>query len=380
MLRSAEQRELAEALTDLCVRHVTPEYVRRCDDGELYPVEAMSELAAAGWAGLAVAEEYGGSGGSASDLAVAHRTLARHAFSVAQAYYSLWVLGAAAIGGLGTERQKAEWLPQLAEGKVRIAFALTEPESGSDASALRTTATRSENGFVVNGQKVFVTGAAVADLIIVVVRTDSSAADRREGLSLLMIDAKASGLSVRRLSKLGLKPLDLCEVFFADVEVPAERLLGPLGRGWSSLRPQLTLERALLAGICVGATEDILAAASGYAQDRVAFGQPIGRFQLVAEKLVAMRVAIEAGGLLVDNAAAAIDAGGMGDVEASIAKLYAAEAYVSAAREGVQVFGGYGFTDEYPVARHYRDSKFMEIGGGTSEIQKVIIARSMGLL
>ena len=158
-----------------------------------------------------------------------------------------------------------------------------------------------------------------------------------------MIDAKASGLSVRRLSKLGLKPLDLCEVFFADVEVPAERLLGPLGRGWSSLRPQLTLERALLAGICVGATEDILAAASGYAQDRVAFGQPIGRFQLVAEKLVAMRVAIEAGGLLVDNAAAAIDAGGMGDVEASIAKLYAAEAYVSAAREGVQVFGGYGF-------------------------------------
>ena len=146
MLRSAEQRELAEALTDLCVRHVTPEYVRRCDDGELYPVEAMSELAAAGWAGLAVAEEYGGSGGSASDLAVAHRTLARHAFSVAQAYYSLWVLGAAAIGGLGTERQKAEWLPQLAEGKVRIAFALTEPESGSDASALRTTATRSENG------------------------------------------------------------------------------------------------------------------------------------------------------------------------------------------------------------------------------------------
>ena len=154
------------------------------------------------------------------------------------------MLGAAAIGGLGTERQKAEWLPQLAEGKVRIAFALTEPESGSDASALRTTATRSENGFVVNGQKVFVTGAAVADLIIVVVRTDSSAADRREGLSLLMIDAKASGLSVRRLSKLGLKPLDLCEVFFADVEVPAERLLGPLGRGWSSLRPQLTLERA----------------------------------------------------------------------------------------------------------------------------------------
>lgn len=371
---------MAEALTELCARHVTPEYVRRCDTGELYPEEAMNELAAAGWAGLAVAEAYGGSGGSAGDLAVAHRTLARHAYAVAQAYYSLWVLGAKAIGSLGTEQQRATWLPQLAEGRLRIAFALTEPGSGSDAAALRTTATASADGFVVNGQKVFITGASVADLIIVVVRTDSRPTDRRDGLSLLVIDAQTPGLSVRRLTKLGMKPLDLCEVFFSDVGVPGDRLLGPLDRGWPSLRPQLTLERVLLAAICVGAMEDVLGAATGYAKERVAFGQSIGRFQLVADKLVSMRVAIEAAGLLVDNAASAIDGGETGDVEAAVAKLYAAEAYVSSAREGVQIFGGYGYTDEYPVARHYRDSKFMEIGGGTSEIQKVIIARALGLL
>ena len=380
MLRSAEQRELVEALTDLCRRCVTPDYVRRCDEEEAYPEEAMGEIAAAGWAGLPVPAAYGGAGGSASDLALAHRTLARHGFAVAQAFYSLWVLGANAISGLGNDQQKAEWLPPLAEGKLRIAFALTEPESGSDAAALRTTARPSTDGFVVSGQKLFITGASVADLIITVVRTDPDAADRREGLSLLLIDAGAAGVSVRPLSKLGLRAIDLSEVFLADVEVPAERLLGPLDHGWSSLRRQLNLERALLAAICVGAMEDVLAAASEYAKDRVAFGQPISRFQLIAEKLVEMRVSTEAAGLLVDNAAVAIDAGGSGEVEAAAAKLYASEAYASAAREGVQVLGGYGYTNEYPLARHYRDSKYMEIGGGTSEIQKVIIARSMGLL
>ena len=370
---------MAEALNELCARYVTPEYVRRCDERELYPEESMTELAAAGWAGLAVAEEYGGSGGSASDLALVHRTLARHAYAVAQAYYSLWVLGAEAIGGLGSERQKAEWLPRLAKGTVKIAFALTEPGSGSDAAALRTTATKSTDGFVVSGQKVFITGASIADLIITVVRTNTDSADRRGGLSLLMIDAKAAGVSTRRLSKLGLKPLDLCEVFFADVQVTDDALLGPLDQGWQVLRPQLILERALLAAICVGGLEHILEATTGYARERVAFGQPIGRFQLVADKLVSMRVAIEAAGLLVDNAVAAIDDGRSGEVESAVAKLYASEAYASAAREGIQVFGGHGYTEEYPMARHYRDSKFMEIGGGTSEIQKVIIARSLGI-
>jgi alkylation response protein AidB-like acyl-CoA dehydrogenase len=373
------ERELVDALTELCRRYVPPAYMKRCDDEERYPAEAMERLAEAGWAGLAVAEQHGGSRGSATELALVHRTLARYGLAVAQAYYSLWVLGAEAIGRLGTAAQRAQWLPRLARGDAKIAFALTEPDSGSDAASLRTCAVRTGDGFLVNGQKVFVTGAAVADAIVTAVRT-STAADRHEGLSLLLLDPRAPGVTVRPLSKLGLKALDLCELFLADVEVPADRLLGPLDQGWASLRPGFALERTLLAAICVGGTEDVLEAATRHAAERVAFGQPIGRFQLVADKLVGIRVGVEAASLLVARAAAAIDAGAGAEVEAAIAKLYAAEAYVSAAREGVQVFGGYGFTSDYPVSRHYRDAKFMEIGGGTSEIQKVIIARSMGLL
>ncbi len=377
---SAQQRELAEALTDLCKRHVTPEYVKRCDDEQLYPQEALAELASAGWAGLAVAGEHGGAGGSAVDLALAHRTIARHGFAVAQAYYSLWVLGANAIAALGSDEQKADWLPRLARGQLRVAFALTEPESGSDAAALRTTATREGDAFRVNGQKLFITGATVADLIITVVRTDPDVADRREGLSLLVIDADAPGIRVQPLDKLGLRAIDLSEVFFADVAVPAARLLGPLHHGWPSLRPHLSLERVLLAAICVGAIDELVELSSQYARQRVAFGQPISRFQLVADKLVSMRVSGQAAGLLVENAAATIDEGEPAEADAAAAKLFAAEAYASAAREAVQIFGGYGYTNDYPVARHYRDAKYMEIGGGTSEIQKLLIARSMELV
>jgi alkylation response protein AidB-like acyl-CoA dehydrogenase len=380
MVASAGQRDMVDALADLCRREITPEYVQRCDEEEAFPMRAMGRLAEAGWAGLSVQKEYGGTGGSATDLALLHRTLARHAVAVAQSYYSLWVLGAEAIARLGTEKQRREWLPRIAQGSVRIAFALTEPGSGSDAAALRMTATRTEDQFTLSGQKVFITGAAVADLIITAARTTRATEDRRRGITLFLVDARAPGITVRRLSKLGLHALDLCEVFFADVDVPSDAVLGPLDEGWQSLRPGFALERTLLAAICVGALDDILAVATDYAQQRIAFGQPIGGFQLIADKLVSMRVSRDAADLLTCRAAESIDAGQPASAEAAIAKLFAAEAYVSAAREAVQIFGGYGYTNEYAVARHYRDAKFMEIGGGTSEIQKIIIARSMGLL
>ena len=253
-----------------------------------------------------------------------HRALARSSLALAQAYYSLWVLGARAIAELGTDPQCEEWLTRLAAGDAKIAFALTEPGSGSDAAALRTTAARSGDRFRVDGQKVFVTGAVVADRIITAVRTTSDLQDRREGISLLLIDPQAAGVTIRPLSKLGLKALDLCEVFLEDVEVPVEDVLGPLDGGWKGTRGSLAAERLLLAAICVGAMEEVLNVSTEYANERVAFGQPIGRFQIVEEKLVNMRVALEASDLLVRRAAASID----GDkpsapVEAAIAKLHA---------------------------------------------------------
>jgi alkylation response protein AidB-like acyl-CoA dehydrogenase len=374
-----EQRRMAEGIDELCARHASPAAVASWDAEQRHPAEAMDALAAAGWAGLAVPQEHGGTGGSMMDLVCVHRALARHSLALAQAYYSLWVLGAEAIARLGSEPQRREWLPRLARGEARIAFALTEPGAGSDAAALRTAARRTAGGFVVDGQKLFVTGAAVADAIVTIARTDPAAADRRGGLSLLLVDPAAAGVTIRPLSKLGLKALDLCEVFLDGVEVAADAVLGPADEGWAALRPGLAGERLLLAAISVGATAHVLELACAHARERVAFGQPIGAFQLVLDKLVEIRLALEAGDLLTCRAAESVDAGRPSDVEASLAKLHATRSYVTATREGAQVFGGYGFTDEYPIARHYRDAKYLEIGGGTSEIQKLIIGRSMGL-
>lgn len=376
---AADRRAFAEALDALCGKHVTPDAVRAWDSEPRFPAEALEAIAAAGWSELAVPVSEGGSGGSARDLVVLHRTLARHGLAAAQAVYSLWTLPAEAIARLGDEEQRAHWLPRLAAGQALVGFALTEPGSGSDAAALRTRAERRGDRLVLNGQKVFITGAAVADALIVAVRTGEPGG-RHEGISLVVVERDAAGMRVAPLTKVGLRALDLCEVFFEDVEVPPGAVLGPLDEAWAAMRPGLALERTLLAAICAGASEAVLDLCVDHARERQAFGRPIGEFQHVADKLVEMRVALTATDLLVDAAAAAIDAGDAGaTVSASIAKLHASRSYADAAREGVQVFGGYGYTEEYPVARHYRDAKFMEIGGGTSEIQKVVIARSLGL-
>jgi alkylation response protein AidB-like acyl-CoA dehydrogenase len=374
-----EQRRMAEAVDELCRVHARPEQVAAWDAEGCYPAGAMRALADAGWAGLPVPREYGGEGGSATELVCVHRALAHHSLALAQAYYSLWVLGAEAIARLGDDSQRRRWLPKLARGEAAVAFALTEPESGSDAAAIRTTARVQGDRLVLDGQKVFVTGAAVADVIVTAVRSDPARAHRHEGLSLVLLDPAAAGVTIRPLSKLGLKALDLCEVFLSGVEVPAEAVLGPLHEGWSAVRPGLATERLLLAAISVGSCAQVLELCLAHAKAREAFGRPIGSFQLILDKLVEMRLALEAADLLTWRAAQSIDEGSSADVEASLAKLHATRSYVTAAREGVQIYGGYGFTEEYPLARHYRDAKYLEIGGGTSEIQKLIIGRSMGI-
>ena len=359
--------ELDRAVADLCRRELKPEYLRRCDEGKRYPLEAMNALAAGGFSSMAVSEEFGGAGNSSVEIATVLIALARHSLAVAQAYYSLWVLGAEAIARLGSAAQKEDWLPRIARGQAAVAFALTEPNSGSDASAVETSARFEDGAYVVSGQKLFITGAAVADVIITVVRTDRGAPPR-DGLSLLLIDPRAAGVQIRKLEKMGLRALDLCEVFFDGVVVPKEDVLGAPGGAWSNLRAGFAAERTFLAAICVGALQDLIQLCTDHATSRRAFGKPIGQFQMVGQKIVDMRVAAQAGRLLTLESAAAMDAGKPSMVDAAIAKLFASEAYVAATRDAVQVFGGYGFTEEYPVARHYRDAKYLEIGGGTSEV------------
>ena len=379
MLNDEELVELEVAVDALCRAHLKPEYLRACDQASRYPKAGMDALAKAGFAGMAVPVEFGGAGSSARELAAVHIALARHSLTVAQAFYSLWVLGADAIARLGSDDQKQSWLPRIARGQAAVAFALTEPGSGSDASALRTAARLEGDTYLVSGQKLFITGAAVADTMITAVRTDPASASR-EGISLLMVDPRAKGVELRPLDKLGIRGLDLCEVFLDEVAVPRENVLGVPGSGWAHLRPGLAAERAFLAAISVGGLEDLVGLCVEHATARQAFGQAIGRFQMVGQKIVDMRVAAQAARLLTLAAANAMDAGRPAMLEASSAKLFASEAYVSATRDAVQVFGGYGFIEEYPVARHYRDAKYLEIGGGSSEILRIIIGRDLGLM
>jgi alkylation response protein AidB-like acyl-CoA dehydrogenase len=377
-LLTEDQQSMVEAIDQICSKFVTDEYSAELDREARYPYEIMDALAEAGWASLPVSAEAGGGGGSARDLVVVHEALARHNLVVGQAYFSLWVLGAEAIERLGNAKQKAEWLERVQQG-ARIAFALTEPGSGSDAAALRTSAVREGDDFVVTGSKVFITGAAVADTIITAVRT-SREGRKHDGITLLMIDPATPGVEVRKISKMGLKGIDLCEVFFTEALVPASAVLGEVDGGWKGVIPGLAKERLLLAALSVGALRDLLARCMEYAQTRTTFGKPIAGHQLIADKLVEMCVAIEAARALTLRAADLVDEDDptAADV-AAMAKLFATRAYVEATGEAVQIFGGYGFSDEYPVSRHYRDCKYLEIGGGTSEIQKIVIARSMGI-
>jgi alkylation response protein AidB-like acyl-CoA dehydrogenase len=372
-LMTRHQRDLVEAGDALCGRLIDDAFLLETDRTSQYPHAVMKALAEAGWADLAVAED-----ASAADLAVVHEALARHSLVVGQAYFSMWVLGAEVVTRLGTEEQKARWLPRIAGG-ANVAFALTEPGSGSDAAALTTSAEPHGDGYKVTGQKVFITGAAIADVIVTAVRTAKS--DRKhDGISLLMIDPAQSGVTVNKLPKMGLKGIDLCEVFFSDVLVPEGAVLGPVGEGWPALAPGLGRERLFLAALSVGALTDLLDRCLDYVKQRTSFGKQLGSHQMIAQKIVEMRVSLETSRAMVRQSAALIDRGDdQAEATAAIAKLYATRAYVSATREAVQIFGGYGFTDEFPVSRHYRDCEYLEIGGGTSEIQTIVIARSMGL-
>src|SRR5260370_30895342 len=264
---------IRDAIDAFARRHLTAEYLAECDRQARYPGEAMAALAADGWSTLPVTEEYGGTSASLMSLVAVHEALARHSLVVAQTYFSMWVLGADALARLGTTAQQKHWLPLISKGSCLVAFALTEPDAGSDAAALRTSAVSSGGNCLVSGQKVFITGAAVSDVIVTAVRTRVGA--KHAGISLLLIDPRSPGVTIRPLSKLGIKALDLCEVHFDGVEVPGENLLGTEDEGWAALRPGLARERILLAWIAGGGPRDVLATCLAHAQARVAFAKTI---------------------------------------------------------------------------------------------------------
>ena len=373
---SPAQQEMRDALRAFLLRECPIEYVRECDEAERFPVELFDKLAAQGWLGLPIPEAYGGTGGSCTDLAVFLEELAWHFEAAANCYYTTVVIAADALTHFGSEEQKRTLLPQLAQGKIRFAFSLSEPNSGSDAASLRTKAVLEGDEWVINGQKMFCSCAQVADYILLMARSDATA-PKHDGITMFLLDPKAQGVEIRRLKKLGLKPMDLNEIFLSEVRIPRDGIVGAVNQGWRNVLKTLDYERCCLSAVNVGAAQSCLDKALAYTKEREQFGQKISSFQLTRAKLADMEMEIDAARLLLYRSAALVDRHIPNNKQSAIANLYSSETYVRAAMSGMRLMGGWGYLMEFDMQRHFRDSKLAEIGGGTSEILRIVISREM---
>ena len=375
---TAEQQLFQKTVRDFCDRRITRDYVRACDREHRPPTELFAEIAEQGWLGMNIPEEYGGLGGGATEAALLLQELGRSFLDL-----SFWVFrqlcwGGYSIGRFGTEEQKQRFLPRVASGEISVCFALTEPSSGSDAASIKTTAKRDGDHFVITGQKVFTSGFKVSDYVLVATKTTQSG-DRHAGFSLFLVDTKSEGLTGTPIETLGHWPLGTALLYFDNVRVPAENLLGPLDEGWPLLGAGLTYERLSLSAARTGAAQAALADAVDYAKTREQFGRPIGKFQAVSHQLAEMQVMCELSELLVRQYTWKFENQRTTTRDAAILKLYTCEAYKAVADKGLQVLGGYGYTMEYDLQRHFRESRLGVIGAGTSEIQRNIIAKTMGV-
>lgn len=372
-----EQEMLRQTLRDFCSREITREYVRECDTERRPPRDLYDKLAAQGWVGINIPTEYGGSGGGAIETAIVLEELGRAFLDL-----SFWVFRAVTWGGLaisrGSEELMQEFLPKISDGSTTVCFALTEPDAGSDAAAISLTATQDGDDFILNGQKVFTSGFKASDVCVVATRT-SSEGRKHHGITNFLVDTDAPGLTWTAIETLGHWPLGTAMLFFDDVRVPKSRMLGTLHDGWADLGEFLRYERLCLSAARTGAAKAALADSLAYAQEREQFGKPIAKFQAVSHRLADMQMKTEISEMLVYNYAAKLDAGTATVRDAAILKLYACEAYKEVADEGLQVLGGYGYTMEYDLQRHYRESRLGVIGAGTSDIQRNIIAKTMGI-
>jgi alkylation response protein AidB-like acyl-CoA dehydrogenase len=374
----AEHRMMRDTVREFCEAEIAP-VAQEIEDAGEFPADVFEQLANLDVLGVPVAEEHGGLGGDTLMYALVAEELGRVSGSVGLSYVAHVSLGSKPIEAFGTDAQKERWLEPLARGERVGAWALTEPESGSDASALSTTADRDGDGYVLNGTKQFITNANVAGSVLVKAKTDPDAG--YDGISTFIVDPDADdGFEVTNVwEKMGLNASPTCEIRFDDCHLPADRLLGGEGEGWEQTKYTLEGGRVSIAALSTGLAQGAYEAAREYAVEREQFGQPIARFDAVRDKLVDMYRKTERGRLLTHKAARVLDRGGRPTLESSLAKLDASVAAREVAEDAVQVLGGYGYTEEFAPQRFYRDAKLMEIGEGTSEIQHLVAARELGL-
>ncbi|RZS32813.1 alkylation response protein AidB-like acyl-CoA dehydrogenase [Herbihabitans rhizosphaerae] len=348
---------------------------------EEFPYEIVAKMGRMGLFGLPFSEEYGGMGGDYFALCLALEELARVDSSVAITLEAGVSLGAMPIYRFGTAEQKQRWLPRLTTGEQLGAFGLTEPGGGSDAGATRTTAKLDGDHWVINGSKAFITnsGTDITELVTVTAVTDVKPNGRKE-ITAIVIPSGTSGFTVsKKYSKVGWNASDTRELAFADVRVPAENIIGEQGRGYAQFLSILDEGRVAIAALSVGLAQGCVDECLRYVGEREAFGHKIGTYQAIQFKIADMEVRAHTARLAYYAAAAKMLRGEPFKREAAIAKLVSSNAAMDNAREATQIFGGYGFMNEFPVGRFYRDAKILEIGEGTSEVQRMLIARELGV-
>ncbi len=376
---SAEQTAMVGAVRELLDREAPPEYLRELDEQERYPEELWGALAKAGWFGLAVPKEYGGLGGNVLDVVVVVEELARRMTALGTMYLTSSCFGANSIGAYGSEEQKRAYLPRIARGELRFCFGVTEPNTGVDTLSLTTAAVRDGNGWVINGRKVFITGADVADFIILLTRTTKDVSKRSKGLTIFMVPRGTAGVEVRPMKKLGLRAIHTCEVVLDDVRVPPSCVLGEVDRGWEFILHTMNNERITVSAYRIGNARAALEDAVAYARETKRFGRPIGQFQAVQHRLAETHAMIDVARLAVYRAASMQSRGQPCAREAAIAKYVASEVVVNATQAGMRVMAGYGYMMEYPMQRYFRDAILAPTGTATQELLLSFLGESLGL-
>jgi alkylation response protein AidB-like acyl-CoA dehydrogenase len=367
--------QIQRMVRDFCEEEVKPQ-ARKWDETGEFPFATVKKLGELGLMGVTVPEELGGAGLDMMALAIVIEEIARHDGSLALTVASHNGLGSSQIRYFGSEEQKHRWIPPLARGEKLAAWGLTEPGSGSDAAGLLTTAVRKGDHWLLNGTKMFITQGSVGDTFVILARTSPEKAQK--GITAFVLEKGMKGFSQRAIhGKLGMRSSDTAELHMEDVEVPDGNRVGAVDHGFLDTLSILDRGRITIGALAVGLGRGALEEARSYAKERKAFGKPIAEFQAIAFALADMATEVDAARLLVLRSAALCDAKQPFGREASMGKLFSSEAAMRATTKAIQILGGYGYTRDFPVERYFRDAKLCEIGEGTSEIQRLVIARSI---
>ncbi len=372
---SAEDRALAETIRNFVDNRIEPR-MREIEEKNAFPAELVAEIAAMGLFGISIPPEYGGTGLNHFSRAMIHRMAGRTGFGFAGLLAAHTGIGSEALVTLGSESQKRRYLPRMATGELRAAFALTEPEAGSDAGSLKTRARKQGDRYFLDGTKHFISGGAHAGIITVVARTGTG--ERHKELSVFLVEPSFKGFRVGQVYEtMGSRGHPIAELVFEDCEVPEENRLGPEGEGWLAATKTLMEGRPLVAARCVGACERLIEISAEYAKTRRQFGKAIGEFQAIQFMLADMATRTEAARWMTYHAATLADQGRATAQTVSMAKLFSSETLAFVADAAVQIQGGAGYVSGNVVGRFYRDARVTRIYEGTSEIQRTIIGRAL---